>query len=334
MQHAYGGGSVGEGHRYEDVSKTVTQQPRPQLERQISAGQRARREASSPTNQVAAGGLAATGLGAGVSSGASRRLKRLDVRVERTHASAAEAADRVKEANANAHVAFGHHAAAARAHADVKSRQAALAAWEKAGGVGMHRDRIKYATGRTAPFTVKAKGSSSHVTYGNRLTAEAHETAAQVKAHAATVRAEQARAEQAGREHAKFTLAHHKGLALREFATPKLKARRGAGRALMLGGGLAAAGAVVQGERKRQVGKSASQLARRVAPLRRSPEAVRAALSGPRSTELAARISRARAAAPARDPEAVRAALSAPRNTLKTIRVKRAVADRRFSMGL
>src|SRR4051794_5828468 len=142
-QHAFGGGATGEGHRYEDVSKTVTQQPRPRLEREISANHQARREPRSATPVIGGagvaaarggprgaargmggGGGAAAGVGAGRAGSGKRKIKRIDGAVSRTAAETNRARLDAQGAAANAHQAERARTAALRAHGEAKSRQA------------------------------------------------------------------------------------------------------------------------------------------------------------------------------------------------------------------
>lgn len=251
MQHAYGGGSVGEGHRYEDVSKTVTQQPRPSLERDIAAGHKAKRQPGDRTSLAAGAGLATAAVGAGLSGSGQRKIKRVEGAVNQAASRSAAAGSRAQEARSNAHLAERGRAAALTSHQTAKERQAALSRWERSNRKVPHTTRVTSTNGNERPTTVSQVPSSQHATVRNALNRQAHDTAARAKELEHTEHAELGRASAAAQEKSSYDRLHERGLKVQRKVVPRMKARIGAGRGLMIGGGLAAGAALVNGERKR-----------------------------------------------------------------------------------
>lgn len=339
-QHAFGGGATGEGHRHEDVSKTVTQQPRPALERQISANHQTRKEPASRTGMVAAAGLGTAGVGAGMAGTGKRRIKRVGAAVNQAADNATAAAGRVQEARANAHGAERGRTEALASHNSTKARQAALAHWEGGNRKIPHTTRILSTTGNEHPTTVSKVPSRQHAVVRNALNRQAHDTDARAKKLGSKEQAELGRASEAARDQNKHSRLHRQGLKLQREVVPKMKARIGTGRALMVGGGLTAAAAIAHGEHSRRVNKSLqgvplAEISKMIGfgNFRGEAGALRAEIGKPKAGELNRRLKAARNANPAaralvpakpRDPATVRAALGKPQNTGLLSRMKQA----------
>lgn len=256
MQQAYAGGATSVGHRIVEVSKTVTQQTRPALERDISAGQRAKRSAANRDLSIAGGGLAAAGAGAGISGSGKRKIKRVTADVDRTKGLVTDAQNNHADATANAHGAERGRTAALLEHNQAKAGQYALAHWEGGGSKLPHTARVKVGTtGEMAARTLHKPGTKAHSAVRNALVNQVHDSSSRAKELGDTEHAELRRGKKALGDEKRFSQLHETGVQLRNKVVPKMNRRITSGRALMVGGTAVTAGALVHGERKR-VGKS------------------------------------------------------------------------------
>ena len=261
MQHTYGGGATATGHPYTEVSKTVTQQTRPVLEREIAAGHRATRPRRDATPAVGAAGLAVAGAGAGASYSGKRRIRSMNTAVNRARSEVDRSVKESQRARADAHLAERGRTSALAERAKIQGRQADLEGWERAGSRVPFSTRITTAAGKPKAITLQKPGTKAHSAVRNAYTNSSAAAKERAERLAEKERAATSTALRADRHAAVSHQAHRVASDTRTRVTPKMQRRIGRGRIAMVAGGVTGGGALLHGERKRgQVGKSLVEL--------------------------------------------------------------------------